>query len=297
MAFFGTGVSRVTGRNARRGIFRERTFHLRGWNAGTGVRVARHLQGAGHTMRMSLERVVVAGILILAPAAVAAQTPVPGSPDPARAMATRGELQALVSSTRSDDERAAVQSRLTDGDFQPGDLIALSVIEDETLTDTFTVRTGRTFKLPNIPEMSLQGVLRSELDSVLTARISEYIRNPQVDAVALIRVAVLGAVNRPGFYSVPAETPAPQVVMIAGGPNQSTDLKKVEIRRGEVVILDRTEMSTAFAAGTSIDELNILGGDQFVVGEKSGGWKGTLQTVGLITGLLSGIYFATRIFE
>jgi protein involved in polysaccharide export with SLBB domain len=251
-------------------------------------------------MRMSLAPVWLVAVLSIAPQVVLAQadTARAAGSEPARAMATRAELQALVGSTTSDEERAAIQSRLSDGDFQPGDLIALSVIEDpETLTDTFTIRAGRTLKLPNIPEMSLRGVLRSELDSVLTARIGEYIRNPQVDAVALIRVAVLGAVGRPGFYAVPAETPATDVVMIAGGPGQNTDLKKVEVRRGEVIVLDRREMSTAFAAGTSIDELNVLGGDQFVVGEKSGGWKGTLQTVGLITGLLSGLYFATRIFE
>ena len=250
-------------------------------------------------MRMSLERVLLLASLILAPSLIAAQTPATGPvpSDRARAMASRAELQQLVSTTNSDEERAAAQTRLTDGDFLPGDLIALSVIEDSTLTDTFTIRTGRTLKLPNIPEISLRGVLRSELDSVMTAVVGEYIRNPQVDAISLIRVAVLGAVNRPGFYAVPAETPAPDVVMIAGGPSQNTDLEKVEIRRGEVIVLDREQMSTAFASGTSIDQLNVLGGDQFVVGEKSGGWKGTLQTVGLITGLLSGVYFATRIFE
>jgi protein involved in polysaccharide export with SLBB domain len=212
-----------------------------------------------------------------------------------REMATRAELQAALGSADS-DTRTAIQQRLTDGDFQPGDLVALTVIEETTLTDTFTVRAGRTLQLPNLPEISLKGVLRSELRGFLTGKVAEHIRNPQVDAVALIRVAVLGAVNRPGFYSVPAETPASEVVMIAGGPNQNTDLKKVEVRRGEVVVIERSEMNTAFAAGTSIDQLNVHGGDQIMIGQKSGGWRGTIQTVGLFTGLLSGIYFATRIF-
>ena len=84
--------------------------------------------------------------------------------------------------------------------------------------------------------------------------------------------------------------------MIVGGPNQNTDLTKVELRRGETVVIRRDAMSTAFAAGTSIDQLNVHGGDQIMIGQKSGGWRGTIQTVGLFTGLLSGIYFATRIF-
>ena len=52
----------------------------------------------------------------------------------------------------------------------------------------------------------------------------------------------------------------------------------------------------AWGGATSIDQLNVHGGDQIVIGQKSGGWRGTIQTVGLFTGLLSGIYFATRIF-
>jgi protein involved in polysaccharide export with SLBB domain len=233
---------------------------------------------------------LVAGLLLL-PGAAWAQA----DSGLAREMATRAELQASLNSAK-DEERAEIQRRLTDGDFQPGDLIALTVIEESTLTDTFTVRSGRTLQLPNLPEISLKGVLRSELRPFLTGKVAEHIRNPQVDAVALIRVAVLGAVNRPGFYNVPAETPAAQVVMIAGGPNQNTDLKKVEVRRGEAVVIPRDAMTTAFAAGTSIDQLNVHGGDQIMIGQKSGGWRGTVQTVGLFTGLLSGIYFATRIF-
>jgi protein involved in polysaccharide export with SLBB domain len=234
---------------------------------------------------------LVAGLLLL-PGSARAQADSSGID---REMATRAELQASLNSAEG-DVRTAIQQRLSDGDFQPGDLIALTVIEESTLTDTFTVRSGRTLQLPNLPEISLKGVLRSELRSFLTGKVAEHIRNPQVDAVALIRVAVLGAVNRPGFYNVPAETPAAEVVMIAGGPSQNTDLKKVEVRRGETVVIPRDAMTTAFAAGTSIDQLNVHGGDQIVIGQKSGGWRGTIQTVGLFTGLLSGIYFATRIF-
>jgi protein involved in polysaccharide export with SLBB domain len=234
---------------------------------------------------------LVAGLLLL-PGSARAQADSSGID---REMATRAELQASLNSAEG-DTRAAIQQRLSEGDFQPGDLIALTVIEESTLTDTFTVRSGRTLQLPNLPEISLKGVLRSELRSFLTGKVAEHIRNPQVDAVALIRVAVLGAVNRPGFYNVPAETPAAEVVMIAGGPSQNTDLKKVEVRRGETVVIPRDAMTTAFAAGTSIDQLNVHGGDQIVIGQKSGGWRGTIQTVGLFTGLLSGIYFATRIF-
>ena len=154
---------------------------------------------------------LIAGLLLV-PGTVLAQTQVGVD----REMASRAELQASLG-TAQGDARAAIQQRLTDGDFQPGDLIALSVLEESTLTDTFTVRSGRTLQLPNLPEISLRGVLRSELRPFLAGKVAEHIRNPQVDAVALIRVAVMGAVNRPGFYNVPAETPAAEVVMTSSG--------------------------------------------------------------------------------
>jgi protein involved in polysaccharide export with SLBB domain len=212
-----------------------------------------------------------------------------------RAMATRAELQALLP-TVTGAYQAAIRDRLQNGDFKAGDLIALSVVGESTLTDTFTVRTGQRLKLPDIPEFSLHGLLRSELQDFMANKIADYIRNPQVDAAALVRVAVTGAVNRPGFFSVPAETPVAEVVMVAGGPSTHASLQKVELRRGDSVVVDRDAMNQALASGTSIDQLGIQGGDLLVVGEKPAGWKGALQTIGLITGVFTGIYFATRIF-
>lgn len=242
-------------------------------------------------MRFIVRSLMLALIAVTMPAMLVAQD----TASPSRAMASRAELQAMLQGA-SADRQSAIQTRLENGDFQPGDLVALSVVEDSTLTDTFTVRTGQMLKLPNVPEFSLHGVLRSELQDFMAKKVAEYIRNPQVDAVALVRVAVTGAVNRPGFFSVPAETPAAQVVMVAGGPTGNASLQKVEVHRGDSVLVTRAQMSTALAAGTSLDQLNIHGGDQFVVGEKPGGWRGTLQTVGLLTGVFTGIYFATRIF-
>ena len=238
--------------------------------------------------------ILVCSMLSLAPTSVTAQDSVPGQTG--RAMASRAELERQVAAATDAEARAAIQSRLTEGDLKPGDLVALSVIEESTLTDTFTVRAGQTLLLPNIPEFSVKGVLRSELQSFMAQKIAQYVRNPQVDAVALVRVAVLGSVGAPGFYTVPAQMPASQVVMVAGGPGAQGDVNKVELRRGELVVLEEEQMASAFAAGTSVDQLGVQGGDQFFVGNRPGGLRGALQTVGLITGVFTGIYFATRIF-
>ncbi|NNG16368.1 MAG: polysaccharide biosynthesis/export family protein, partial [Gemmatimonadales bacterium] len=130
-----------------------------------------------------------------------------GNPDARRAQTSRAELEALLNQagTALDPaERVMLQDRLTNGDFQVGDRVALTVLQDPTLTDTFTVKVGRTITLPNIPDISLHGVLRSEVEEHLSAELSKYLREPTVEAVALIRIAILGSVGRPGYYAVPA---------------------------------------------------------------------------------------------
>lgn len=222
----------------------------------------------------------------------------PSSPDTRRAEATRQELQALLDQTGSKlsaEERRTVQDRLTNGDFMPGDKIKLSVLEEPTLSDTFSVKAGRVISLPNIGDVSLQGVLRSELEAYLTQKVAQYIRDPQVHANGLVRLAVLGAVARPGFYLMPASTVASDVLMVAGGPGGNADIGKTIVRRNALPVVDRDQMRQAFADGTTIDQLNLHSGDELVVGDKSSGIKGVLQTAGLISGIAFGLVALSRL--
>ena len=188
-----------------------------------------------------------------------------------------------------------VEARLKDGDFQPGDRISLVVLGDTALSDTFTVRPGRMLQLPNIPEIALQGVLRSEFPVYLKGKLLQYLKDPQVTATPLVRLAVLGAVNRPGFYVMPATTLASDVVMAAGGPASVADISKATVRRGTVPVIDSKQMRQAFADGVSIDQLNLHSGDEILIGEKSGGIKDALRTAGLVSGIILGIFALTRI--
>jgi protein involved in polysaccharide export with SLBB domain len=233
--------------------------------------------------------------LLGAPALLQAQVT---SPDARRPEATRQDLQGLLNQAGgklSADERQVIQGRLTNGDFTPGDKVALKVLDEPTLTDTFTVKTGRVISLPNIGDVSLQGVLRSELEQYLTQKVAQYIRNPQVHANGLIRIAVMGAVSRPGFYVVPASTVASDVLMLAGGPASNADLAKTVVRRDALPIVDRDQVRQAFADGVTLDQLNLHSGDEFLVGQKGGGFTGALQTAGLLSGIAFGIVALSKL--
>ena len=144
-------------------------------------------------------RAVLACLLLGAPVATAAQQP---DWDPGRVLVTREDLQNLLqrleqaaaSPTYSQPVRdraradaALLRTRLTEGDFQVGDRIMLVVEGEQALSDTFAVRDGRVLRLPTIGDVSLAGVLRSELEPHLLATMAKYLRDPVVRARSLIR--------------------------------------------------------------------------------------------------------------
>ena len=73
------------------------------------------------------------------------------------------------------DKLAAAQSirtRLSQGDFQAGDRIVLRITGDPNVKpeDTVTVRPGSVLLMPQMGEISLRGVLRSELAALGSSR-------------------------------------------------------------------------------------------------------------------------------
>ncbi len=223
---------------------------------------------------------VLACLGAAAPRAGLAQQP----PEAGGAQVTRQTLDSLVqqldataqssaysSSLRSQARREAalIRRRLDEGDFQVGDRIRLVVEGESTLTDTFTVAPGRVLALPAIGNISLAGVLRSELTPYLTHAIGQYVRNPVVRARSQIRITVTGAVARPGYYTVPTEALVDDVLMMAGGPSPTAILTEARIERGRETLWDGEHLQQAIAEGRTVDGLNLQAGDRIVIPERS----------------------------
>lgn len=221
--------------------------------------------------------------------------------DTRRPQATRPELEALAvrveqaADSASPSTRAAllaevarIRGRLRDGDLLVGDRVSIVVAGQPTLTDTFTVRTGRILKLPDIPEIPLEGVLRSELQQHLMTHISRLVRSPSVQALALIRVAVLGEVRNPSFYAVPADLPLTDLLTTAGGLTANADLARTAVRRAGDELVAPADASRALAAGTTLDQLDMRGGDEFVVGRRrQTNWSQVLSAAAVVGGLVA----------
>jgi polysaccharide biosynthesis/export protein len=163
--------------------------------------------------------------------------------------------------------------------FQVGDRIALTIEGPQVFSDTVVVRDGFIIRLPNIGDISVAGVKRSNAESYLTQQIGKYIRNPVVHATPLVRIAILGQVGRPGFYTMPSDVLLSDVVMRAGGPTGNADLNRTVIKRGGQEVISREQVASALTAGMTLDQLHVAPGDQMVVGEKPNSIWGTALTI------------------
>jgi len=250
-------------------------------------------------------------VLVLALTAGSAGAQVLPSTDPGSSVRTRADLErllgeyerALSSPVYSESVKRTIRAdadlirgRLTNGDFRVGDRIVLFVQGEPNLPDTVPVEPGPMIALPLFGEISLAGVLRSEIAGHLTRELARFIRNPIVRANGHMRLSVQGAVARPGFYTMPAEMLLGEALMVAGGPGQNSNMDDVRIERGTRALIEGEALQEAIREGLTLDQLNLQAGDQIVVPERSaGGW---LRNVGIVTGIVGSlstlIYLFTR---
>ena len=122
----------------------------------------------------------------------------------------------------------------------------------------------------------------------VTAEVREIVKEATVTVRPLTRIAVFGAVQRPGYLSVPVETTLDQLISLAGGPTDAARLDRTRLLRGRSEILDGGEVLDAIAAGRTLDGLGTREGDILEVARRDQGWN-TQNTVQLITVLISPI--------
>ena len=198
-------------------------------------------------------------------------------------LVTREELeeslawhQAVVDSVGTKDEErekaleaiSYIRNRLDLGDFQPGDQIVISVEGDHGLPDTLVVEGGPAVLLPNMGTVSLEGILRSELQVHLAAELGQYLKDPPVRVWPTIRLTIGGMVQSPGFYTFPAALPLGDAIMAAGGPSAGARMDDIKIRRQGQTLVGGEGVQAAIALGQTFDQLGLRPGDEIYVPEK-----------------------------
>lgn len=223
-------------------------------------------------------RVLGVALVLLAIGAIPSAAPGQDGLISPRRQASRAELEQAASGAeqvargadtktreRLEQQAFAIRQRLQNGDFLPGDRLLLTVLGDSALSDTFTVKTDQRLALPDLPEISLRGVLDSELGVHLKKELSRYIKDPQVTAISLVRLSMMGAVARPGYLVVPADQMLSDVLMAAGGPAQNANMGRITVKRGSKSLLTPGQFSEAMRTGRSVGDISLRDGDEVVI--------------------------------
>jgi protein involved in polysaccharide export with SLBB domain len=181
---------------------------------------------------------------------------------------TRAKLEAEAAAAESahrTSEAWLLRTRLKNGDFQEGDRIVIVLESNPGVTDTLQLRAGKVLQLPHMADLSLEGVLRSELTDTLRHHLSRFLTNPGVRATPLLPLGVFGSVRNPGYYYSPADVVLRDVIMRAGGPLADADMSKVVVRRSGQAIWSSDDVRVALTDGMSLDRLHLRAGDEVFI--------------------------------
>lgn len=249
----------------------------------------------------------LAALLLSAPPLAAQQD---GTWDATGLHMSRAELQELLARLEDADvlsaysgavlaqaraEAALIRVRLEEGDIRVGDRIMLRVEGQLQLSDTFTVVDGRRVVLPELGDVQLAGVLRSELQQHVTEHIARFIRDPIVHARSLVRMQIMGAVGRPGFYTIPSDILIGDALMLAGGPAGNADVTQLQIHRGGLTIWEGQRLQEALVQGRTLDQLSVRAGDGIHVPERRTGFDRFSTVLMVLSGVSSVVFLVVRL--
>ncbi|HEX4600982.1 MAG TPA: polysaccharide biosynthesis/export family protein [Gemmatimonadales bacterium] len=204
-------------------------------------------------------------------------------------------LGPLTASAQTTGARSAPSSATLSGEFQLGDRVQLQVEGDSLFTATFTVGPGPALTLPAIGAIPLAGVRRADVEPYLRQALARYLKDPVVHAKALIRLAIIGEVEHPGFYSVPVDAVLADALMQAGGPTREARVPGVRVEREGQSILQGDSLQRVLAHGLTVDQVGLRDGDRFVVPRQHNG-ETPWRILGLLVLLPTAIYGVTRAF-
>ena len=119
----------------------------------------------------------------------------------------------------------------------PGDILEISVWQDERLNRRIIVPPDGVISYPLIGDINVKGLTVADLRKIITERLKDYIPDAIVTVMLIeinnLKAYVIGKVNRPGEYPIDLDTNVMQILAMAGGLTPFADSDKIIILRKE----------------------------------------------------------------
>ncbi len=153
---------------------------------------------------------IVAGFMVLAACRVT--TPIQKEPVSAKEKGKRAMIERSGAGNSDDTEPYRIS---------PGDVLHISVWNNEELTQDVTVRPDGKISLPLIQDVTASGFTTEELRKLIEVRLKEFIIEPVVTVVVkevnYPKFYIMGEVAKPGMYILKEKISLLQAISMAGG--------------------------------------------------------------------------------
>lgn len=146
---------------------------------------------------------------------------------------------------------------------RPGDVLEIGVWPNEELGGQFVVEESGFVYLPILGRIQATGISLARLREELRNGYGSLMKNPVVTVTPLVRVGVVGSVQRPGTYMANPTQNVFDILLEAGWVQPNADLAKVRIVRDGQAIPINAE--SALEGGTPPALLELQSGDRIVV--------------------------------
>jgi polysaccharide biosynthesis/export protein len=124
--------------------------------------------------------------------------------------------------------------------LQPGDVIAVSVVEHEEFSGHHKIRPDGRINYPVIGEIDVASLTCAQLVKIMQGKLSSYINNPvisvSIEAYYANKIFAIGDMVRPGEYQIYEPVDVLKAIAMCGGMRNSKS-KIVKIIRGDGTIL------------------------------------------------------------
>lgn len=151
--------------------------------------------------------------------------------------------------------------------FTAGDGVRITFynISDQISGDYF-VQTDGNIQLPYI---GLINIVDKNFESIRTEIIGKYetlYKNPEITVQPLYKIRILGEIQKPGIYYVTGVEKLSDVLALAGGETENSNLNKIYfIQNDRKININAKEM---FEKGRKIGDIGLKSGDQVYVPRK-----------------------------
>jgi len=147
--------------------------------------------------------------------------------------------------------------------LRPGDVLRMRIYLEPDMSGDFPVDERGAITLPRIGTVAIADWPSDSIRSRLTTAFAEYLRAPSIEVTLLRRVAVTGAVLKPGLYSVDPSMTISDAVALAGGPAPDGVRDRVELRRDSQLLTAKLTQSSRIA------DLPLASGDRLFIPQRS----------------------------